>query len=185
MSASGWIISAIAVAIALIIALNWERTSRRDVGRKVDTAAGRGRTDELQARHEFMSPPWIDMARRQITGALAGRDLDVEPFTLSEEFTDPPAHLQPRGEPIGFYVRVGRGEVEVGGRPEPLADCRVISDYTDALSVARDTEMATTDAAEAERRMAAGRLRIVGDPTRMPRVLQQLDLHRLLASRTA
>jgi hypothetical protein len=132
-----------------------------------------------------MSEPWVAMARREITHALSKRELDVPPFTLSEEFTDPPRHLRRGAGAIGFYVRVGHGTVEVGDRPAPDADCRVISDYSDALAIARDPEAAAADPAEANRRIAEGRVQIEGDPARMPAVLQQLDIHRLLAAHTA
>jgi hypothetical protein len=135
--------------------------------------------------HEFMSPSWIAMAREEIVTALSGCDLPLDPFTLSEEFTHPPPHLRGDADTIGFSVRLGPGTVEVGDRPDPGADCRIISDYDDACAVARDPDAASTDPAEAERRIAEGRLRIEGDPARIPRVLQQLDIHRLLARRTA
>lgn len=141
--------------------------------------------DAPRSSHEFMSAGWIAMARREITKALAGRALDVEPFTLSEEFTDAPPHLRGGAAAIGFFVRVGRGRVEVGDRPEPAADCRVISDYADALEIARDPSAGSVDPTEAERRVTEGRLRIEGDPARMPAALQELDLHGLLAAHTA
>lgn len=134
--------------------------------------------------YEFMSAPWIDMARRAITEALTGQDLDTEPFTLSEEFTDPPAHLADGAGTIGFFVRVGAGRVDVGRGPAPDADCRIISDYADALAVARDPDAGSADPEEAARRVADGRLRIEGDPGRMPAALQVLDIHRLLALQT-
>ena len=202
MDRSVWIISAIAIAVALVLAFQWERSSRRRTALGDDTS-GRAAFDDTafdearfgegsvvplddSARYEFLSPPWIEMARAEITDALSSAgDLDVEPYTLSEEFTDPPPHLRPDGGTIGFFVRVGRGRVEVGDRPEPGADCRVVSDYADALVVARDPDAGAADPEEAERRMATGKLRIIGDPWQMPMVLRQLDIHRLLARRTA
>jgi hypothetical protein len=136
-------------------------------------------------RYEFMSPEWISMARSRITDALAATDVTGETFTISEEFENAPRHLRRDGaDTIGFSVRVGDGSVEVGDVPEPDADCRIISDYADGLAVARDPDAAATDPAEAQRRIAEGRLRIEGDPSRMPAVLQQLDIHRLLADAT-
>jgi hypothetical protein len=137
------------------------------------------------ARHEFMSAEWIAMAREEITAVVSARDLDVPEFTLSEEFTNPPEHLRHGADTIGFFVRVGHGRLEVGDRPEPNADYRVISDYADALAIARDPDAAAADPAEAERRVAEGRLRMEGDVSRVLAVLQELDIHRLLASRTA
>jgi hypothetical protein len=175
MDIAGWTISIIAILIVAVLAIRWERGEGDDVHR--------------EDVHEFMSPSWVAMARREITGALARRDLDVEPFTLSEEFTDPPAHLRSRSDPgsgtIGFWIRVGRGQVDVGGEPAPDADLRIISDYGDAVELARDPDAAAVDPAEAERRLADGRLRIEGDPSQAPPALLQLDIHRLLAGHTA
>jgi hypothetical protein len=181
MSAAEWTISIIAIVIAVVLAARWERDSRRR-----DAGSVGGKRDDPRSDHEFMSGQWVAMARREITAALSGRDLDVEPFTLSEEFTDPPPHLrQGSSNTIGFFVRVGHGEVHVGDGPAPEADCRVISDYADALAIARDPDAASADPGEAARRAAEGRLRIEGDPSRMPAALQELDIHRLLASHTS
>lgn len=180
MNAAAWTISIIAVGIAIVLALRWERGSRA-----AKAAAGAAGGAASGSSYEFMSVPWIAMARREITNALSQRELAVRPFTLSEEFTDPPQHLARGARTIGFFVRVGEGRVEVGDRPAPDADCRVISDYTDAVALARDRDAATVDPEQAERRIAEGRLRIEGDPARMPEVLQQLDIHRLLAEHTA
>lgn len=42
----------------------------------------------------------------------------------------------------------------------------------------------SADPAEADRRIAEGRLRIEGDPSRMTAVLRQPGIHRLLAAHT-
>ncbi len=137
------------------------------------------------SRHEFMSAEWIAMARRRIGEALAGIDLPGEEVAISEEFTKAPSHLRRSGaETIGFSIRMGAGHVEVIDTPDPGADCRIISEYADALAVARDPDAAATDPVEAQRRIAEGRLRIEGDPSRIPPALQQLDIHRLLADAT-
>ncbi len=179
MAAAAWTISIIAIATAMVLAVRWELDSR--------APTGRNGSDEGTVRHEFMSPLWIDMARRTITESLATADLDVEPFTLSEEFTHPPAHLRAdgEGETIGFSICVGDGRVHVADAPAQHADLRVITDYGDALALARDPDAAAADPAEAERRVAEGRLRMEGDPSRAPAALLRLDLHRLLAAHTA
>ncbi len=136
-------------------------------------------------RHEFMSPAWIAMARERIADALSGRDLGDERYTLCEEFTDPPEHLLPEGaETIGFCVRIADGRVDVVDRPRSDADLRIVSDYADAVAVARDPDAPAADPAEAERRMRAGRLAIHGDPSRLPAALAELDIHRMLAAHT-
>jgi hypothetical protein len=95
------------------------------------------------------------MDREQIIQALAGKDLGNIRFTLCEEFTDPPQHLKLQGtQTIGFYLRVKDGQVEVGDRPIDDADCTIISDYADALPVARDPDAAAADPAVMAERMA-------------------------------
>jgi hypothetical protein len=182
MSTAAWTISVIAILIVVLLAIRWELSARRTGRTKGDLM----RPDEQpHVGYEFMSPEWIVMAKTEITEALSGSDLDVPTFTLSEEFTNPPRHLRRGDDTIGFSVRVGDGRVEVGDQPEPDADLRVISDYTDALVIARDPTAAAADPAEAERRVAEGRLRVEGDASRMPESLKGLDIHRLLAARTA
>lgn len=76
----------------------------------------------MRDKFEFMSPEWIAMAREQITRALAGRDLGNGPFTLCEEFTNPPEHLKsPGAETVGFCVRVRDGQVGRSDRSVPSA----------------------------------------------------------------
>lgn len=140
----------------------------------------------MTQQFEFMSPAWIATAREQIVRALEGKDLKTVRFTLCEEFTNPPEHLRRAGaQTIGFYVRLWDGHVEVGDRPITDADCTIISDYADALSVARDPEAAAADPSAMAARMAAGRLRIIGDLSKAPAVLTEVNIHKLLAPRTA
>src|SRR5690606_34629702 len=126
----------------------------------------------MMSKFEFMSPAWIAMAREQILRVLEDKDLGNVRFTLCEEFTNPPEHLRPPdAQTIGFYLRVGDGRAEVGDRPIKDADCTIISDYADALAVARDPEAAAADPAAMAERMAAGRLKIIGDLSAAPPVL--------------
>lgn len=137
-------------------------------------------------RFEFMSPEWIAMAREQIAKALANADLSGIRFTLCEEFKNPPAHLRRAGrDTIGFCVRVQDGAVQVDDRLEGDADVTVTSDYADALAIARDPEAASADPTAMAERVADGRVTVGGDPSSAPPVLQQLDIHRLLAGHTA
>ena len=134
----------------------------------------------------FMSPAWIKMAREQITEALTGTDLSGMNFALCEEFTNPPDDLRHEGaSTIGFVVRIVDGRVEVDGQPTDDCDFRVVSDYDDALTIARDPDAPVAQPSMMEQRMAEGRLRIVGNPADVPATLAGLDIHRLLASRTS
>lgn len=181
MNAAGWTISIIAIVVALVLAVRVELSRRRQMATSgaLADAGAEGR------RHEFMSSAWIAMARHEISRALTGRELGGTRFTLSEEFADAPPHLRAGDDTIGFSVRIVDGAVEVEDRPDPHADLRVISNYADALAVARDPNTASQDPADASRRIDEGRLRIVGDPNQMPPALQELDIHALLARHTS
>ena len=136
-------------------------------------------------KFRFMSPAWIEMAREQITKVLAEADLEGINFTLCEEFTGPPDDLRREGaSTIGFSVRVVDGRVEVGDQAIDDADLRIVSDYEDALVIARDPDVPAAQQSAMEERVAQGRLKIVGNPTDVPAVLAGLDIHRLLSSRT-
>ncbi|MGE0687553.1 MAG: hypothetical protein AB7P33_12465 [Dehalococcoidia bacterium] len=135
---------------------------------------------------EFMSPEWIATAQKVITSALAEKDLNGIDYTPCEEFTNPPKHLlRPGAETIGFYVRVADKKVEVGDHPIETADFRIVSDYQDALPVARDPDAAAADPAVIQERLAAGRLKIFGNPMDAPPVFGEVDIHRMLAPQTA
>ena len=137
-------------------------------------------------KFEFMSREWIAMARDKITRALAGRNLGTKPFTLCEEFTDPPHHLRsPGSQTVGFCVRVRDGQVAVADRPMEGADCTIVSDYADALAVARDPDAPADDPAVMQQRIAAGRLKVIGDPSGAPPGLAEVNIHKLLAPHTA
>jgi hypothetical protein len=136
-------------------------------------------------KYRFMSSGWIEMAREQITSVLAGADLDGIDFALCEEFTSPPDDLRrENAATIGFFVRVADGRVEVGDHPIDDADLRIVSDYEDAHSIARDPDAPAAQESAMEARIADGRLRVVGDPVAVPAILAELDIHRLLSSRT-
>ena len=136
-------------------------------------------------KYRFMSQAWIKMAQEQIAGVLAGEDLRGIDFTLCEEFTDAPEGLRPEGATtIGFFVRVVDDRVEVGDHPIDDADLKIVSDYEDAHAVALDPDAPVAQQSMMEERLAEGRLEIVGDPTDVPAILADLDIHRLLSSRT-
>jgi hypothetical protein len=138
------------------------------------------------AKFEFMSPQWIAMARDEITRALSGKDLGPRRFTVCEAFTDPPEHLRrPDSARVGFCIRLDGTEVSVSDRLAEDADCTVVSDYGEALAIARDPESPSADPAVMAERVADGRLTIEGDFSAAPSVLQEVNIHKLLASRTA
>jgi len=133
-----------------------------------------------------MSPGWIQMARKEITNVLARKDLAGIDFTLCEEFTAPPDELRrDDAATIGFFVRIAGGRVEVGDHPIDDADLKIVSNYADALAIARDPDAPAAQQSAMADRIAEGRLRIVGDPATAPTLLAELDIHRLLSSRTS
>jgi hypothetical protein len=137
-------------------------------------------------KFRFMSSPWIEMANDEITRALATTDLDGIDFTLCEEFTDPPAELRhDDANTIGFCVRIADGAVEVSDTPVDDADLRIVSSYDDAYEIARDPDAPAAKPDAMQTRLDQGTLRIVGDPAQAPAALADLDIHRLLAARTA
>lgn len=137
-------------------------------------------------KHEFMSADWIAMARQQIVQAIGTKDLRGIDFTLCEEFTNAPAHLLTRGaSTVGFYVRIANGGVEVGDHPIEDADLRLVSDYNDALPIARAADSGAADPRVMQERIATGKLTIIGDPTAAPATLADVDIHELLAPHTA
>jgi hypothetical protein len=136
-------------------------------------------------KYRFMSPAWIGMAREQITAALSGVDLGRREFTLCEEFTNPPNDLRREGAAtIGFYVRIVDGGAKVGDDPIDDADFKVVSEYEDALAIARDPDAPAAGPELMQERIAEGRLKIIGNPSDVPTALANLDIHRLLSSRT-
>jgi hypothetical protein len=136
-------------------------------------------------KYRFMSPGWIEMAREQIASVLAGKDLGGIDFCLCEEFTAPPEDLRgANAATIGFFVRIADGRVEVGDHPIDDADLKIVSDYADALSIARDPDARAAQQSAMADRIAEGRLSVVGDPAAVPATLAELDIHRLLSSRT-
>ena len=148
--------------------LGWRR-------RTVGVASGAGRGGGLLEKYRFMSPAWIEMAQEQIAGVLAGKDLRGVDFTLCEEFTGAPDDLRPEGaSTIGFFVRVADGSVEVGDQPTDDADFRIVSDYEDALVIARDPDAPAaqqSDGRAGGRRKTEDRGKSYGCPsgTRWPR----------------
>jgi hypothetical protein len=80
---------------------------------------------------------------------------------------------------------VSNGRVEVGDWPVDNADLKIVSEYHDALAIARDPDAPAAQPSAIQERIAAGTLRIEGDPSNAPAILQEMDIHRLLASRTA
>ena len=125
------------------------------------------------ARLEFCSPAWIAAVRRFIEERAATSDLAGVEVSFSEIFTDPPAHLDPQGRGrIGWYFEVAGGRVVVDAGILENADVNITGDYATVLPLARivhgdDPAEAARALREVERAVAAGKLRLVGDRSRL------------------
>ena len=144
----------------------------------------------MRPRLRFASREWVDELRRVVLDHLASVDLTGIDYSVSEELTDPPPALAPNGErSIGWHLRIRDGAVEV--RDATLADAtvRIVADYATVEPIARTVlghEAAvrhSVDRLLADAR-TAGRFAMYGEP-REPDVLRQLDLHDVMAVRTA
>lgn len=140
---------------------------------------------------EFASPEWMVEIRVLLDRTV--RDLDVGggTFTVSEEFTDPPAHLLPEGaKSIAWHFRVTDGAIEVGDGPLAGADLETTVDYDTCLPIARLVYDTPEALEELERRradaIAAGTLTRKGDESVLPAELMQrlFDVHNDMARRT-
>jgi hypothetical protein len=141
-------------------------------------------------RYELGSEPWLDVMRAELADGLTGEDLDGIEFTLSEEYTDPPAHLRRGGAAtIGWHMRISGGRFEVVGTPLDDADLRVVADYNALLPIAHEIHPDGGPTPETEAAIAAlvaaNKLELHGDRRGTPAVLAQVNLHNRLAPRTA
>ena len=140
---------------------------------------------------EFASPAWLAAAEEVLQKALADVDLEGRTYAISEEFTDPPAHLLREGEKtVGWHFRVSDAGVQVGEGALEDADLRTRVDYQAVLPLARtvygtsEEEIAAVMKMREEVRLTGER---VGDETAFPpHLLQRLfEVHNELALRTA
>ena len=124
---------------------------------------------------------------RVVCELLADADLAGARFSLCEEFTDPPAHLNWGGSAtIGWYLRIRNGLIETGAGVIE-ADRQILMDYATVLPFARTVIDATNrDAVHAELQRAAAEDRFfrVRDAA-LPTALEPLQhLHNALVAIT-
>ena len=87
---------------------------------------------------EFASPAWIDAlerAMRERVEAATPEQL-ATPYSISEAYTDAPAHLAPGGT-LGFTVRVGPDGFEFQRQPADDVDYRIVGTYATIRELAR------------------------------------------------
>jgi hypothetical protein len=139
---------------------------------------------------EFASAEWLAVAEEVLQKAVIGLDLGGKTFTVSEEFTDPPAHLLKDGDAsIAWHFTVSDDGVDVAEGAVEDADMRTRVDYQAVLPVARLVYGTSEEAiAEAMRLREAAQAtgERVGDETVLPpELLQRLfAVHNQLAERT-
>jgi len=137
---------------------------------------------------EFASPAWMALAEEVIRKELDGVDVGGQTFAVSEEFTDPPAHLLADGQKsIAWHFRVSDAGVEVGDGPLTDADMVTTVDYQAVLPVARLVYGTDKESiAEAMKVREAAHAEKVGDETALPPALLErlFKVHNELAERT-
>ena len=135
-------------------------------------------------RHEFCSHDWIAVAREFIEQQAEGADLTGISVTFNEVFTDPPAHLDPKGlGKIGWYLRIADTRIEV--RPGVLAeaDVRATVDYQTVLPAARRLSTDPPLDEETQKALAAS-IQREGDASVLSGLKWLSGLHDVLAIRT-
>jgi hypothetical protein len=140
--------------------------------------------NEVFEKFEFASPEWVGMLRELILDGLAGTDLSGIDFTICEEYTNPPPHLQrPGSQTIGLYVRIANGEVEVVDQVLEEATKKLVCDYDWAKRYA----MRFPDPKLRDQLIAEGIMRVEGENemSNLPAVWLELDTTSLIRPRTA
>src|SRR5262245_27979948 len=129
--------------------------------------------------------------RDVLADSVQGLDLAGKSYTVSEEFTDPPAHLLSAGATsIGWHFRVTDGACETFDGPLPGADLETTVDYDTVLPLARlvyDSPEALEELQKVRAEaIAAGKLTRKGDESLLPPELMQrlFDVHNEMARRT-
>jgi hypothetical protein len=105
----------------------------------------------------YLSPDWIDAARRAVAGSdqlrLATSGIT---FTIECVVTSAPRELGAPGDAIHWHITVDDGRVGLGEGAAPHPDLRFTADYDTAARIA-EGELG------AQRAFVAGRLRVGGD----------------------
>lgn len=140
-------------------------------------------------RYEFGSPPWIDKIHDAIRRLLSGVDLSGVEYSSSEEYLDPPAHLQRDGG-LGWHLIVSNGELKLGHGPLRTAQRQIRADYTTirplaAVSYRDNPEGEEIVKAQARSALEQGLLSVSGDKSPATVFPQLAPLHDLVADFTA
>ena len=136
----------------------------------------------MSAKYEFASEEGVGQVRRILLELSEGQDLSHIETIFCEKFTNPPRSLSSDGSPVGWYLKVSGGTLEVNSGIVD-ADFTVVADYEFVLPLARAThaELAKNppDAEE-----AATKMRREGDPSKVGSLTFMGPLHDLLVEVT-
>jgi hypothetical protein len=135
---------------------------------------------------EFAGPEWMAAIEAKFRRFAEGPGRDIK-LSICEVFTDVPSHLDRDGNGrIAWHCHIGDGKLAFAYGEIDQADIKNIADYQTILPFAR--LMLTPETQEAYQRMAAeamaaGKLKRLGDPAKIPASLH--GLHNEMAEITA
>lgn len=134
---------------------------------------------ETQARYEAASPEWVAAYRDFLQRELVGETFEGHNVTMSYEMTNPPPRLLRDGrKSVGWHVRIADGKCELGDHPLPKADLMLVADYETEAAILRMTNAEHTEYMRKHRAeiIAAGKFRVTGDPTRIPKAFERVNV---------
>ena len=132
---------------------------------------------------DFAGPEWVDAARDVLEDLVAQHGEAGKACSVSEAFTDAPAHVAPSGLAAWHFYIDGKS-VRVGVGEDQNADIRIRADYQASLPGARlvyTPEIIAERQAQPPDESAAGS--VEGDMSALPPYL--VELHNRLAVLTA
>lgn len=91
----------------------------------------------LPGLFEFLTDDWREEAKRFLVREVTPRRGQLQPFSISEHFTDAPPHLGFAGDAAGWTARFDGETVTVAAAFDPAADVVVEGDYSAALVLAQ------------------------------------------------
>lgn len=103
----------------------------------------------LPGLFEFLTDDWRDEARRFLTREVAARRTRLQPFSITERFTDAPPHLGFTGDTGAWAVRFDGTDVVVENAFDATADVVIEGDYSAALVMAQRVGFAAPGGMEA------------------------------------
>ena len=113
------------------------------------------------------SPEWVDALRRFLLTNVPPEDLEGINFSLSWEFSDPPADLRRDGcDVIGFSIVIRDGGIEIGDQPLAIADGLCRADHAtvaQSIHLNNEDDMAWT-MANLDRLLTERKITMIGFP---------------------